>query len=76
MLVVSNDTLARVDGPAVQNLINELASKTNLINEEEGWNGINILHQEASRVGALDLGVVPRPSMEGAKVVVLLIVPV
>ena len=72
MLVVSNDTLARVDGPAVQNLINELASKTNLINEEEGWNGVNILHQEASRVGALDLGVVPRPSMEGAKVVVLL----
>jgi len=60
MLVVSNDTLARVDGQAVQNLINELGSKTNLINEEEGWNGINILHQEASRVGALDLGVVPR----------------
>ena len=56
----------------MQNIINELASKTNLINEDEGWNGINILHQEASRVGALDLGVIPRSSMEGAKLVMLL----
>ena len=44
MIVVGNDTLARTDGKAVQNLINELASKTNIINEAEGWNGVNILH--------------------------------
>ena len=56
----------------MQNLINEIASKTNVINEAEGWNGVNILHTDASRVGALDLGIVPRKSMEGAKVVVLL----
>ena len=59
MLIVGNETLAREDGASIQNLINELASKTNLINEAEGWNGINILHSEASRVGALDLGVIP-----------------
>ena len=54
-------------------MINELASKTNLINEAEGWNGVNILHSEASRVGALDLGVVPQTSVDGnAKVVFLL----
>lgn len=72
MIVVGNDTLSRTDGQAVQNLINEIAAKTNVINEAEGWNGVNILHTEASRVGALDLGIVPRQSMEGAKVVVLL----
>ncbi len=72
MIIVGNETLARTDGKAVQNLINELASKTNLINEAEGWNGVNILHSEASRVGALDLGVVPKTSMEGSKVVFLL----
>lgn len=73
MIIVGNETLAREDGPAVQNLINELASKTNLINEAEGWNGVNILHTEASRVGALDLGVVPQTSIDGnAKVVFLL----
>ena len=44
MIVVGDDTLARRDGKAIQNLINDLASKTNLINEEEGWNGVNILH--------------------------------
>ena len=53
-------------------MINEIASKTNVINEAEGWNGVNILHTDASRVGALDLGIVPRQSMDGAKLVVLL----
>lgn len=73
MIVVGNETLARTDGKTIQNLINDLASKTNLINEEEGWNGVNILHSEASRVGALDLGIVPQTSMSSeAKVVVLL----
>lgn len=73
MIVVGNETLARADGKTIQNLINDLASKTNLINEEEGWNGVNILHSEASRVGALDLGIIPQTSMSSdAKVVVLL----
>lgn len=27
-----------------------------MINKPLGWNGFNILHREASRVGALDLG--------------------
>ena len=53
-------------------MINDLASKTNLINEEEVWNGVNILHSEASRVGALDLGIAPRKAADGAKLVFLL----
>jgi NADH dehydrogenase (ubiquinone) Fe-S protein 1 len=53
--------------------INKLASKTKLINSAEGWNGVNILHTEAMRAGALDLGVVPKRSTDKkAKVVYIL----
>lgn len=60
MILVGADTLARTDGEAIMDLVNQLASKTNLRNEEECWNGVNVLHSEASRVGALDLGISPR----------------
>ena len=59
MLMISADTLKRSDGEAIMNLIYKLAENTNLINKKEKWNGINILHTEASRVGALDLGISP-----------------
>ena len=58
MIVVGSETLSRSDGKAIQNLINTIAEKTpNMVNEAEAWNGVNILHSEASRVGALDLGI-------------------
>lgn len=72
MVVVGSETLTRSDARTVTNLVNDLAGKTNLINEEEAWHGVNILHSEASRVGALDVGIVPRKSTEKAKVVFLL----
>jgi len=72
MIIVGSETLSRSDGEAIQNYINKLASKTNLINEKEGWNGINVLHTDASKVGALDLGIATKPSNKDAKVVFLL----
>ena len=39
-----------------------MAENSNLINKKEKWNGINILHSEAARVGALDLGIAPKRS--------------
>jgi len=36
-----------------------------IINEEIGWNGLNILHKEISKVGALDIGLPSNP--EAAK---------
>ena len=51
----------------------KLADKTNLVNKDEQWNGINILHNEASRVGALDLGIAPKTKLDKkAKVVYIL----
>ena len=73
MIIVGSETLARSDGEGIQNAINKLTKNTNVINEAEGWNGLNILHSEASRVGALDLGITPQKSMkEDAKVVFIL----
>ena len=60
MVLVGSDTLTRSDGKSVMSLVNELAEKTNVHNTEEGWNGVNVLHTEASRVGALDLGISPK----------------
>lgn len=55
------------------NLINKLGENTNIINKAEKWNGINVLHNEAARVGALDIGIVPkRSTTKKPKVVYLL----
>jgi len=72
MIMVGEQTLTRADGPSIMNLINEIGQKTNVINEAENWNGINVLHNDASRVGSLDLGITPQKSIDGAKVVFLL----
>jgi NADH dehydrogenase (ubiquinone) Fe-S protein 1 len=73
MIITGSDTLSRSDGKAITNLINSLAEKNpNLINEAEAWNGVNVLHSEASKVGALDLGIQSKQATEKAKVVFLL----
>ena len=54
LVVVGAGALARPDGRAVLAAAAKLAKGT-----EEGWNGLAVLHSAASRVGALDLGLVP-----------------
>jgi NADH-quinone oxidoreductase subunit G len=61
MLVVGQGALARPDGGAVLALAREIAEKSGLIKPESKWNGFNVLHTAASRVGGLDLGFVPGP---------------
>ena len=72
MVIVGSETLARSDGEAIQNYINQLSSHTNLINEKENWNGINVLHTDASKIGALDLGITTKLPNKQAKIVFLL----
>src|SRR5690606_13370170 len=57
MLIIGQDVLARPDGAAILALARELAGKYNMVRED--WNGFNVLHQAAGRVGALDVGFVP-----------------
>jgi NADH-quinone oxidoreductase subunit G len=57
MVVLGSGALARPDGAAVLALGRKLAETCGLVRDD--WNGFNVLHRAASRVGALDLGFVP-----------------
>lgn len=57
MIIVGQDALTRTDGAQVLRAIGKLAKEFNVV--REGWNGFNVLHDAAARVGALDLGFVP-----------------
>lgn len=57
MLILGMDALCREDGDVILGLAQSIASQANLIQDK--WNGFNVLHQAASRVGALDIGFVP-----------------
>jgi NADH-quinone oxidoreductase subunit G len=57
-IIIGAGALARDDGAAVLALAAELGAKIGVT--AEGWNGFNVLHAAASRVGGLDMGFVPR----------------
>ena len=54
MIIVGDAALVRSDGFAALSLVHEIAKKHNIVRDD--WNGINILHNHASMVGALDIG--------------------
>lgn len=56
-IIVGGDALSGDRGEAVLNALGALARKVGVI--AEGWNGFNVLHHAASRVGGLDMGFVP-----------------
>ena len=57
MIIVGQGALARADGAAVLELARKLADAAGVV--REGWNGFNVLHTAAARVGGLELGFVP-----------------
>jgi NADH-quinone oxidoreductase subunit G len=57
MVIVGMGALARPDGAAVLAAARALADKTGMAAGE--WDGFNVLHTAAARVGGLDLGFVP-----------------
>ena len=57
MFILGAGAFARPDGEAVLGLALKAAQSLGLF--KEGWNGFNVLHNAASRVGGLDLGLVP-----------------
>ncbi len=59
MLVLGMGALAREDGAAVLAAARRLAEKTGMVSEN--WNGFNVLHIAAARVGGMELGCVPGP---------------
>lgn len=57
MMIVGTGALARPDGGAIYQAAQAVAEKCNVVREH--WNGFNIVHHAAGRVGALDVGFVP-----------------
>ncbi len=57
MLVLGMGALARPDGAAVLAAAHEIATRSGMI--RDGWNGFNVLHTAAARVGGLDIGFTP-----------------
>jgi NADH-quinone oxidoreductase subunit G len=57
MVIVGPGAFARPDGVAVLASLAKAALAAGVV--KDGWNGFNVLHGAASRVGGLDLGVVP-----------------
>ena len=54
IVLVGAGATARHDGAAVLSLAAKLAANVGAI--KDGWNGFAVLHETASRVGALDIG--------------------
>lgn len=73
MVMVSSLTLQRSDAPAIMNYVNSLQKDTNLLNEEEQWNGFNVLHNDVGRINALELGITSQTSTEVPSKVVFLL---
>ena len=57
MLILGQGPLCRPDGAAILGLAREVAERFGMV--EDDWNGFNVLHTAAARVGGLELGLVP-----------------
>ena len=57
IIIVGAGALARDDGAAVLALVRQIAETSGAAGDD--WNGVNILHVAASRVGGLDIGFAP-----------------
>jgi len=59
MLILGQGALTNSDGAQIHAMAREIAEKFDMINSTQAWNGFNVLHTAAARVGGLDLGFVP-----------------
>ncbi len=64
MLIVGAGAVNRPDGAAVLEALHGLADDFGLV--KDGWNGFNVLHAAAGRVGGLELGLTPGGGIEDA----------
>jgi NADH-quinone oxidoreductase subunit G len=57
MIVIGMGALTRADGAAMLGKARQIADACGVVKDD--WNGFNILHNAAARVGGLDIGFVP-----------------
>ncbi len=59
MLILGQGALVRADGAALLAVARRIAEGCGMAGRQDGWNGFNVLHTAAARVGGLDLGFLP-----------------
>lgn len=64
-IIIGQPALKSTQGALILNKCAEIAHKYNLV-QDNGWNGFNVLHTAANRVGGLDVGFVPGENGLGA----------
>jgi NADH-quinone oxidoreductase subunit G len=57
LIIVGQGALTRADGGGVLHALSALAAAVGAF--KDGWNGFNVLHTAAARVGGLDMGFLP-----------------
>jgi NADH-quinone oxidoreductase subunit G len=60
MLIVGMGALSRADGAAILASARRIAESCGMIDPGNSWNGFNVLHTAAARVGGMDLGLLPQ----------------
>lgn len=63
MIILGAGAVCHPDGATILKLAHDIADKFGMVTKD--WNGFNILHQAASRVGAMDLGLVSDQGVNG-----------
>lgn len=63
MIIIGSAALKHQDGEAILAMARQIADNYGLV--KEGWNGFNVLHLAAGRVGGLDVGFVPQQGGRG-----------
>lgn len=58
IMIVGMNAFRRPDGYAIHGMLQDIAESLGVV--KKGWNGFNVLHDAAGRVGALDVGFVPQ----------------
>lgn len=68
MLILGMSALKRHDGHSILAAARQIAENCQMVRED--FNGFNILHRAAGRVGALDLGFVPKDKGKNTKEII------
>ncbi len=63
MIILGSGAASHKDGAYILKLAHDIADKFGMVRDD--WNGFNILHHAASRVGAMDLGLVTDGGVDG-----------
>lgn len=58
VIIIGYDALRRGDGKAILAKASDISEAYKVVRQD--WNGFNVLHKAASRVGALDIGFLPQ----------------